>query len=406
VDAYAVPLAALLLACGTIGDLVGHRRVVLLGLIGFGGGSVACALAPTIGVLVAARAVQGIGAALMLPGTLALLVDTSSDEISRGRLVGAWAAIGGAALPSGPVIGGLLVQAAGWRAVFWLNVPVAALALVPVARLPRSTPRQQSAHHVDWTGAALLVIALTCVVTAMIQAPAAPVSAVLFAAAGAGALMALLVVERRVPRPLLPVPRASRRRLGLACLVAGLMNMSALGGLFLLTQAFQDVHQLDPLSAGLLTLPAMLPLPLLGAPAGRLCTRFGVWRTAALGLLIAAAGMLGIAGSLANPGTGYLVLAPCLALWGAGLGVLTPAIVAAALEAMPRAPGLASGASNAARQTGGAFGIAIFAGVAGPATTPRFSSHSTALFIGSAALFVLAGLLCFGVAGSHRRRPS
>ena len=406
VDAYSVPLAALLLASGAIGDLIGHRGVVLLGLIGFGGASVLCALAPTIGVLVAARAAQGVGAALMLPGTLALLVDNGPDETSRNRLVGVWAAVGGAALPAGPVIGGLLVQAARWRAVFWPSVPVIALALVPVIRLPRSTPRRQSARNVDWTGAALLVAALACFVTAIIQAPAAPPSAVLFAAVAVCALAALLVIERRVPRPLLPVPREARRPLGLASLVAGLMNLCALGGLFLLTQVFQDVHQLDPLAAGLLMLPAMLPLPLLGAPAGRLSTRIGVWRTAALGLLVAAAGMAGIAAGLTNTGTGYIVLAFFLALWGAGLGVLTPAIVAAALKATPRAPGLASGASNTARQTGGALGIAIFAAVAGSATAPGFGSHSAVLFTGSAALFVLAGLLCLGVARSRRPRSS
>ncbi|MGC5410600.1 MFS transporter, partial [Streptomyces sp. DT225] len=158
--------------------------------------------------------------------------------------------------------------------------------------------------------------------------------------------------------------------------------------------------------AGLLTLPAMLPLPLLGAPAGRLSTRIGVWRTAALGLLVAAAGMAGTAAGLTNTGTGYIVLAFFLALWGTGLGILTPAIVAAALKATPGAPGLASGASNTARQTGGALGIAIFAAVAGSATAPGFSSHATALFIGSAVLFVLAGLLCLGVGRSRRRRSS
>ncbi|MBE9498782.1 MFS transporter [Streptomyces sp. GKU 257-1] len=199
VDAYSVPLAALLLASGAIGDLIGHRRVVLLGLIGFGGASVLCALAPTIVVLVVARAVQGVGVALMLPGTLALLVDNSPDETSRNRLVGAWAAIGG-----------LMVQAAGWRAVFWPGVPVITLALVPVIRLPRSTPRQQPGRNVDWTGAALLVAALACFVTAIIQAPLAPSSAALFAAVAVCALAALLVIERRVPRPLLPVPPARR----------------------------------------------------------------------------------------------------------------------------------------------------------------------------------------------------
>jgi DHA2 family methylenomycin A resistance protein-like MFS transporter len=322
VDAYSVPLAALLLASGGIGDLIGHRGVVLLGFIGFGTASVLCALAPAITVLVAARAVQGVGAALMLPGTLALLVDNAPDETSRNRLVGAWAAIGGAALPAGPVIGGLLVQAAGWRAVFWLTVPVIALALLPVIRLSRTIPGQRPESNVDWTGAALLVAALTFVVTAIIQAPRSLVSAGLLAVVAVCALFAFLVAERRVAHPLLPVPRDSRRPLSLACLVAGLMNLCTLGGLFLLTQIFQDLHRLNPLAAGLLTLPAMLPLPLLGAPAGRLSTRIGVWRTSALGLIAAAFGMAGIAATLTGSGTGYIALGFFLALWGTGLGIL------------------------------------------------------------------------------------
>ncbi|MFG1696801.1 MFS transporter [Nonomuraea sp. NPDC049309] len=392
VDAYAVPLAALLLASGAIGDLVGHRRVVLLGLAGFGEASVLCALAPSVGVLVAARAVQGVAAALVLPGTLALLVESTPDDAARTRLVGAWAAIGGAALPAGPVVGGLLVQAAGWRAVFWLSVPVVALALIPVVRLPRaSARRERSARNVDWTGAALLVAALGGFVTAIIEAPAGLWSAVPPGALAVCALAGFLVAERRVPRPLLPaVPRESRRPLGLACLVAGLMNLCALGGLFVLTQVFQTVHRLDPLAAGMLTLPAMLPLPLLGAPVGRLATRIGVWRTAAAGLLAAAAGMAVIAATLTT--TGPLVVA--LLLWGAGIGVLTPAVVAAALRATPDAPGLASGASNTARQTGGALGIAVFAAVAGSATAPGFVSNATALFGVAAAAFALTGLLC------------
>jgi len=395
VDAYSVPLAALLLASGTIGDRIGHRTVVLIGMVCFGVASAACALAPTIGVLVAARAVQGVGAALMLPGTLALLVQAGSDESSRNRLVGVWAAIGGAAAPAGPVIGGILVQAAGWRAVFWLAVPVIAATLVPVIRLttPDAEPQQES--QVDWAGAALLVITLACAVTAIIQAPSSPSLTWILAAASATALVCFLVVERRTPSPLLPIPRSARRPLALASLVAGVMNLCALGGLFLLTQIFQDVHHLSPLMAGLFTLPAMLPLPLLGAPAGRLATRIGVWRTSALGAAIAAAGMTGIAATVANTGAGYIALAAFLALWGTGLGVLTPAIVTAAVKATPTTPGLASGTSNTARQTGGALGIATFAVIAGPAAATNFISQTTPLFTGAAALLLLAGILCF-----------
>lgn len=406
VDAYSVPLAALLLASGAIGDLIGHRRIVLLGMVIFGVASALCALAPTIVVLVAARAIQGTGAALMLPGTLALLVDTSSDETSRNRLVGAWAAIGATALPAGPVLGGFLVQAAGWPAVFWLSVPVIAVALLPVALLQRSGRDPKRQVRVDWTGAGLLAIALTCLVTAIIQSQSSLTFAVTLTAAALCALLGFLAVERRTSHPLLPIPRPARRPLGLASIVAGLMNLCALGGLFLLTQIFQDVHGLNPLVAGLLTLPAMLPLPLLGAPAGRLATRIGTWRASTLGAVIAAAGMVGIAANLTNTGAGYIALALFLVLWGIGLGVLTPAIVAVALNVTPEAPGLASGASNTSRQIGGALGIAISAAAAGSAVSTGFSSRSAVLFLAAAGVFVLAGVLCLGAALTERRRLS
>jgi DHA2 family methylenomycin A resistance protein-like MFS transporter len=395
VDAYAVPLASLLIVSGSIGDRIGHRGVVLLGLAGFGAGSMLCALAPSLGVLIAARAIQGVGAALMLPGTLALLVDNAPGEASRSRLVGVWAAIGGAALPAGPVVGGLLVQGGGWRTVFWLSVPVVACALLPVARLPRGTSPAGRPGEMDWVGAALLVLALACAVVAIVQARTSPTWTAVLAPASFLALVAFVFAERRVTRPLLPIPRQSRRPLGLASLVAGLMNLCILGGLFLLTQVLQDVQGLDPLAAGLLTLPAMLPLPLLGTPAGRLAGRLRVWRTSALGLIVAAVGMAGIAATLRFVGVGYIGLAIFLVVWGSGIGILTPAIVSAAVNATPGSAGLASGASNTARQAGGALGIAIFATFAGPASGQHFLTNSCLLFAAAAGLFTLVGLLCF-----------
>jgi DHA2 family methylenomycin A resistance protein-like MFS transporter len=391
VDAYAVPLAALLLASGAIGDRLGHRPVVIAGFAAFGAASVACALAPTIAVLVAARALQGVGAALMLPGTLALLVETTPDAEARARLVGVWAAVGGAALPAGPVLGGLLVQSAGWRAVFWLSVPVIALALVPVVRLPGRGKTARADGSVDRAGAALLVVGLGCAVTAIIQARDGLLPAALLALAALCAGGAFWRVERSAAHPLVDVPRGARRMLGAACLVGGLMNLCVLGSLFLLTQLFQDVRGLSPLRAGLATLPAMLPLPLLGAPAGRLIARIGVRRTGAVGLLGAAAGFAGIAATVS--GADYVWLLCSLGLWGAGLGVLTPAIVSAALQAAPEAPGLASGASNTSRQTGGALGVAIFGAAAGAPAAAGFAGNARVLFLAAAAVFTLTAAL-------------
>ncbi|MDN6510366.1 MAG: MFS transporter, partial [Corynebacterium sp.] len=259
---------------------------------------------------------------------------------------------------------------------------------------------------VVWIGAVWLVTALTCLVTAIIQVQESGLLAAVLAVVAACALLGFLATERRVSNPLMPVPRPARRPLGLASFVAALMNFCALGGLFLLTQIFQDVHRLSPLMAGALTLPAMLPLPLLGAPAGKLATRIGTWRTSALGSAIAAAGAIGIAFTMTNTGVGYIALAFFLAVWGIGLGVLTPAIVTAALATTPTTPGLASGASNTARQTGGALGIAVFATIAGSVDSAGFAQHSAALFITTAVIFMLAGITAFGVFPQLRPRIS
>ena len=393
VDAYSVPLAALLLASGAIGDSLGHRRVVIAGFLGFGAASVLCALAPGTAVLIAGRALQGVCAALMLPGTLALLAESAPDDRARSRAVGLWAAVGGAALPAGPFLGGVLAEAGGWRAVFWLNVPVIIAAVVPVARW--ATDIGSSGRHeggVDWPGAAALVVLLGSAVTAVIQATASPRLSIAMAGLAFAALVAFWRIERAAARPLLRVPVPARRPLAAASAVAGLMNLCSLGALFLLTQVFQDAHRLSPLDAGLLLLPAMLPLPLLGTTAGRLTGRFGPWRTSALGLVLGAAGMADVAASIGRPL--YPALIGSLALWGAGLGILGPAIVTAALQATPGAPGIASGASNTARQAGGALGVAAFAAFAGTANDGTFVQHTSWLMTGAAVAFTVAAVCC------------
>ena len=285
IDAYSIPLAALLLAAGAIGDSLGHRRVVVAGFLGFGAASALCALAPGTTVLITGRALQGVCAALMLPGTLALLAESAPDDRARSRAVGRWAAVGGAALPAGPFLGGLLAEAGGWRAVFWLNVPVIIAALVPVVRQAPGVRGDQGDQRlgggVDWAGAATLVAMLGSAVTAVIQATASPRLSVAMAAVTVLAAITFWRIERATARPLLRVPAPARRPLAAASADAGLMNLCSLGSLFLLTQVFQDAHRLSPLAAGLLLLPAMLPLPLLGTTAGRLTGRFGPWRTSA-----------------------------------------------------------------------------------------------------------------------------
>lgn len=394
VDAYTVPLAALLLAAGAIGDRLGHRLVVLAGFFGFFAASVLCAVAWAVPVLILGRCLQGVAAALMLPGTLALLSSSAPDDRARARVVGLWAAVGGCALPAGPFLGGLLVQSLGWRAVFWLNVPVLMVALAPVLLSPGD--RRSAGGPIDWLGAAAVVVTLGATVTAIIEA--SPVAGIVAVLAGLG----LWLVERRADPPLLGVPHPARGPLAAACGVAGLMNFCVLGSLFLLTQIFQSVHGLSPLAAGLLLLPGMLPLPLLGAPAGRLVHRIGAWRTSALGLLVSAIGFGAIAVAIGGPR--YPVLVIGLGLWGSGLGVLTPAIVTAAMRTVPETPGIASGASNTARQTGGALGVALFGAIAGSAAAAGFTDRSIGLFGAAAAVFVAAAV--FGRWAPVTERPT
>jgi DHA2 family methylenomycin A resistance protein-like MFS transporter len=421
VDAYTVPLAALLLAAGAVGDRVGHRNLVLIGFGGFGFASIVCALSPTIGLLIAGRALQGIAAALMLPGTLAMLSQEAPSERARTRVIGLWAAVGGAALPAGPVFGGLLVQVAGWRAVFWLGVPViiAALAAVltsttgstrPMRRLERHSPSasgRRSERAIDWPGAVLLAVSLGSAVTAIIQGPGNTTLGRAMVATAVFAGCVLWLVERRTPQPLLRVGRIARRPLALACGVAAVMNLCVQGGLFVLTQVFQTAHGLSPLAAGTVMLPAMVPLPLLGTSSGMLTNRLGPWQTSALGLLIAMVGFEGLALSL-RPGDGplnYPVLLSALLVWGCGIGVLTPGIVTAAMRTVLDSPGTASGASNTARQAGGAIGVAVFGAIAGTPVHAVFAHHVSGLMWAGAAAFLLAALTCAAQARSPQHEP-
>lgn len=361
VDGYAVPLAGLMLVAGVVGDRRGHRGIVLAGFAGFGVASVVCALAPTIAVLVAGRALQGIAAALVLPGTLALLTDLARDAADRARLIGAWAALGGIALSSGPLIGGLIVGVVGWRSVFWLNIPIVLAALVPLVRSSVGSSRRSltaQSPSPDQTETAA---------PADSRAPAAPTGE----------------------------PGASLPLLLLACGVAGLMNLSVLGTLLLLTQDLQEVRGLSPLAAGVATLPALLPLPLLGMVAGRMSARLGVWRASAVGLAIGAAGFAAIALSFLAEAALPWLLYPALALWGSGIGLLTPRIVVAAVHAAPSSPGLASGGSNTARQAGGAIGVAVFAVAAGSASAPAFAGRSALVILGAGVAFLITTVVCF-----------
>ena len=281
---YAVPLAALMLACGDLGDRAGHRRVVLAGLAVFAAGSLAAGLAPSEAWLVGARLVQGVGAALLLPCTLAVITHAFPDARERARALGVWAAISSLALPAGILAGGALAEGPGWRWAFLVNLPVIAVVL-PVAALVVEESRADHARRADVPGTALVTITLAVTTFALVQR-SWPVGV---AALAAGA--ALVAVERRRDDPLLPWELLGRPAFAAGNVVAAAMNLGTLGTLFVLTLDLQWTEGRSALQAGIAILPAFAALALLAPLGGRLAARVGPRVPMVAGLLLAAAGL-------------------------------------------------------------------------------------------------------------------
>jgi DHA2 family methylenomycin A resistance protein-like MFS transporter len=396
VDGYALALASLMLTSGSAGDLYGHRRVVLGGLAVFGAGSLACGLAPGVSVLVAARVVQGIGAALLLPGTLAIISRAYPDDVARARAIGVWAGLGSLALPAGPLLGGALTDAFGWRAIFLLNVPIVLVALVWAATVARES-REEQARRLDLPGVLLGSLLLLATTYAFIEGGRSGAGAPQVIAAGAVAVLAVPALAvaglRRGDDAMLPVPLLRRPAFDAANVAAGVMNLGTLGTLFVLMLFLQQIQHRSPLLAGLAVIPLFAPLAVIAPFGGRVTSRVGARLPAAAGLLVAAAGLALLARAGAD--SGYPVLLPAFLLWGVGMGFLTPAVVAAAIAAVPgERAGLASATNNTARQTGGAIGIAVAGAIAGqPDAGERFVRGFHTVALGAAGLYAAAAVL-------------
>ncbi|SDW90331.1 MFS transporter, DHA2 family, methylenomycin A resistance protein [Saccharopolyspora shandongensis] len=383
VDGYALAIAGMLLVGGALGDRFGHRRVVLAGLAVFGAASLGCALAPGLGALVAARAVQGVGAALLLPGSMAVIAGVYPDAAERARALGVWAAVSSLALPAGPLVGGLLVEWGGWQSVFALNVPVVIAAVVGVRTLVPVVPGDRG-QRVRVGALAGAVVGLTAVVFAVIEAGQAGLGASVVAALGV-AVIALGAAGRRVPRSWL-----GNRPFLAANSVALLMNLGMNGTLFVLSLYLQNLGGNSPARTGLLLLPMSIPLVLLAPVAGRVVARFGPRVPMVCGAVIAAAGSG--CWALASPGGGYAEVVPVLVACGIGAGLLTTPVVAAAVGALgPRRSGLASGVNNTMRQTGTALGVAVFGAIAGsPAAPADFAAGLHRLAVVGVLLWLVA----------------
>ncbi|POX35993.1 MFS transporter [Streptomyces sp. Ru73] len=366
VNAYLLTLAALLLLGGALGDRYGRRRIFLIGMVWFAAASLLCGLAPNAAVLLTARALQGIGGALLTPGSLALIQAVFHPD-ERSRAVGAWSGLGGVATAVGPFLGGWLVDGPGWRWVFFLNVPLA-LVCVPLAARHVPETRDPTTHgRFDVPGAALGALALAGVTYALIAAPARGAAPDVLLAGAAGVLLAaaFLAVERRHPDPMLP-PWLFGLRQFTAVNAVTVCVYAAFGGFFFLTVVFLQVAAgYSALAAGTALLPTTVLMLLLSARSGELAQRIGPRLPLTLGPLLCAAGMLLMtrAGTDAPYGTAVL---PAVTVLGCGMVLLVAPLTATVLASVDVAhAGLASGVNNAAARAAGLLAVAALPLLAG-----------------------------------------
>ncbi|MGW0231666.1 MFS transporter [Actinopolymorpha singaporensis] len=365
-DGYLLTLSALLLLGGVLGDRYGRRRVFTLGLVLFTLASLACGLAPSGPVLVAARLAQGVGGALLVPGSLSL-IDASIRSEDRGRAVGAWAGLTGVAAAVGPFVGGWLVVAASWRWVFLINLPIAAVALALTVRHVPESRAPATSHRLDVLGTVCVTAGLAGLTYALIEVPAhgwtpATVVAVVIGVAG---LVGFPLVERRSPDPLLPLDIFGSRQFTGANLTT-LAVYAALGGaLFLLALQLQQSLGYSALAAGVVNLPLTVLMLLLSPRIGALAQRIGPRLPMTIGPLVAAAGLALMARIV--PGTSYwTVVLPSVVVFGLGLSITVAPLTSTVLASVPEARvGTASGVNNAVARTAGLLAVAILPPVAG-----------------------------------------
>jgi EmrB/QacA subfamily drug resistance transporter len=390
-NAYLLTLASLILLGGSLGDRLGRRRVFLVGVVWFAGASALCGLAPNAQTLIAARALQGIGGALLAPGSLAI-IESGIEPADRGRAIGAWTGMTSISAAIGPFIGGALVQYADWRWIFWINAPLAAVTVaVTLIYVPESRTAQEGRY--DWLGAGLAALALAGVTYCLIEWHSDLAVPALVVGVLAG--VAFVLVEQRSRHPMLPLDLFASRTFSAANSMT-LLVYAALGAvLFFLVIDVQTVLGYGALEAGLATLPITVLMLLLASRGGALGTRIGPRIPMTVGPLVMATGVAWL--SFVDDGTSYwLGVLPPLCVFALGLALMVAPLTATVLGAAPAdRAGLASGVNNAVARAGSLFAVAALPVVVGLSGT----DYDDAQAFSSAymqAMWLCAGLLAAG----------
>lgn len=402
VNAYTIPFAALILAGGTLGGRFGHRTLFTAGLAIFTVGSLIAAIAPDHRVLIAARVIQGVGGAAVVPASLAILTHTYTDERQRAGAIGLWAAIGGMALPLGPLTGGLLVQEVGWRWIFLTSALMGVAGLALAAAAPAH--RDKHVAPLDFPGILTAAVTLTAANITLIEGGAAgwtsPLTMVCAAGTLAGAL-AFGYAERRSQSPLLPAELMRNRSFVAANITAVFAYLISLGAIFISTLYLQEIQHRDPLVAGAALVPLFVTFIVFAAISGRLTARLGARKPAAAGLVLGGAGMALMI--MLEADTPYAVLLPILLLLGLGIGLFSVPIVNTAVGAVsPARTGLASGFNGTCRQAGGSLGVALFGALTGDPTHADTFVHGLHLvgLLGTLLFFLSATIAITGFPGA------
>src|SRR4051794_25453522 len=396
VNAYTIAFAAFILTAGALGDRIGAKRIFMAGFALFTAASLACALAPDATILIAARCVQGLAAAILVPNSLALLSHVYADDKARGRAVGVWAAGASVALTAGPFVGGGLITLVGWRSIFLVNLPIGLAGLWLTWRFAEETTRAPQ-REVDLPGQIAAIVALGALAGALIEGGAAGwENRFVLAGFAISAVFAVLFVwrESHAPQPMLPLSLFRHRMFALTSLVGLLVNVAIYGLIFVFSLYFQRVNGLSAFETGLAFVPmlgAVLPVNLL---APRLTERIGAPATIAVGAALSAGGCLATLGI--QPDTSYWAICAQLIAMSTGLGLLVPPLTSTLLGSVEKSrSGVAAGVLNATRQTGSVLGVALFGSLVAQSSTFMPGLHAS-LIISAGVLLAAGAVIWWG----------